>query len=90
MESKLYDYPHTFDRTLNYVVDRFGKYVPYIVSDPVLLRVCLQRCDVDFGFVPEFDVVTQGLHEFDDLCDPDPDLPFTSAGPDDQFVIDEF
>lgn len=54
VKENLHDYPHSFEHTLNYLVDRFGKYIPYIVADKDYMNSCHESCKFHFGFVPEY------------------------------------
>lgn len=54
---RLHEYPHTFDRTLQFIVHRYGSYIPYILADKEYVNDCLALCEVRFGFVPESVVI---------------------------------
>lgn len=87
---QLYDYPHEFNRSLNYVVERFGKYIPYIISDPALLQSCEAACKFRFGFVPEYEILKSrpaGFYDLDGLDDSD--FPEEFVFPE-QEVLEEF
>lgn len=68
-EQKLHDFPHTFDRTLEWIVDRLGKYIPYILTDQRLVDRCNSACVNAFGFVPEYYLecsFPSGFYDLDD------------------------
>ena len=69
VRSKLHDFPHSFDRTLSYIVDKFGKYLPYIISDPEYMQQCHDACKYHFGFVPEYYLEAEKPAGFYDLDD---------------------
>jgi len=54
VREKLHDYPRSFEHTLNFLVSRYGKYIPYIVADSQYMRDCEAVCSAAFGFVPEY------------------------------------
>lgn len=54
VREKLHDFPHSFDHTLQYLVDKFAKYIPYIVADRDYMQRCHDECEFAFGFVPEY------------------------------------
>lgn len=53
-KSQVHDAPHAFDHTINWIVDKLGKYIPWIVAENDLFQRCEDACRRDFGFVPEF------------------------------------
>lgn len=67
----LYEYPHVFDRTLQYVANKFGKYLPYILADDSLRDFCFKQCAFKFGFVPDFYFEPSKPAGWDDLIDVD-------------------
>jgi len=72
------NYPHTFDSKLYYAVTHFGAYVPWILRDPVLLKMCYSLCSEKFGYSQQFYVEPIECLNYDsDIFDevPDPDLP---------------
>lgn len=68
VSSQIHDYPHTFDRTLWFVTERYGKYIPYIVNDKPMLDICLTRCRLEFGFTPSI-YCDASHYDFNDLDD---------------------
>lgn len=81
VRAKLHDYPRSFEHTLNFLVSRFGKYIPYIVADPVSMCICHDACRVNFGFVPEYyleQTMPQGFYDMDETLSAEPptDLPW--------------
>lgn len=69
VKEKLHDYPRSFEHTLGFLVSRFGKYIPYIVSDPDYMRECHDACRYYFGFVPEYyleQVKPAGFYDMDE------------------------
>lgn len=90
----LHDYPHSFDHTLRYLTERFGKYIPYVLADDEYRHYCFAACELSFGFVPEyyFEISEPaGYHDMDTLEDPADDLPdnWYEAEEEDQFLIDD-
>lgn len=90
VKAALHDYPHSFDRTMQYVVERFGQYIPYILQDSQLRQLAFDRCEKLFGFVPDFYIEIgqgSGLSELEDV----PEIPWAwmEAGADDQGIINE-
>lgn len=43
-------FPHSFDHSLHYVVDRFGQYLPYILQSKQLFMRCMIKARVKFGW----------------------------------------
>lgn len=68
-----HDSPHTFDHTLAYVVDKFAKYIPYILADEKMREECFAECQKAFGFEPEYYFETSKPSGWDDLEDIDED-----------------
>lgn len=78
VKATLHEYPHTFDRTLQFVVQRYGAYIPYILADKEYVNDCLALCEVRFGFVPECVVIDPpaGWYEMtEDETEEDDDIP---------------
>lgn len=70
-----FESPRVFNSTLEYVADRFGKYIPFIVNDPVLRDMCINKCEQFSGFKVELytDISEPGYYDLDEN---DP-LPFS-------------
>ena len=70
--------PFNFDRSVQYVLQHYGKYIPYIVCDSKLYRLCVNSAKVAFTFVPDL-LIEDVSHEsgYSDFSDPDQDLPFS-------------
>ena len=66
---RLHDYPHSFERSLEFAARRYGAYVPYILRDQRLLDLCKQaafeRFCFDIDFFVDFDDTAR--FEFEDL-----------------------
>lgn len=91
VQDALHDYPHSFDRTLSFVVDRFGKYIPYILADDDYREACFRACENKFGFVPDFYMESVKRYNYDDdLQDIAMDIPqdWIESEPEDQLLID--
>lgn len=73
VSEKLHEYPRSFERTLQYVTEKFGKYIPYIIADNDYRVRCYADCNRAFGFAPEvyFENMTPTFYELDDLEEPD-------------------
>lgn len=94
VQAVLHDYPHSFEKSLQYVTERFGAYIPYILADESYRRQAFQACELKFGFCPEYYFETSkpsGWNDLDDECDLDPEIPWAwvEASAADQDVIDE-
>lgn len=67
----LYSKPQAYSNTVRYVADRFGKYIPFIIADPLLRNLVLQQCEVYCGF--KLDVIVAaseaGFYDFDEKGD---------------------
>lgn len=72
-EEEVYRAPYSFDHVVNYVVDKFGKYIPFIISDRMNFRICEDKCKAFIGFLPQYDIdylikpVTYEIDENDDV-----------------------
>lgn len=44
IDDRIIEKPHVFDSTISYVAERFGKYIPWILINPLLRNICLQKC----------------------------------------------
>lgn len=69
VRAKLHDYPRSFEHTLQFLVDRFGKYIPYIVGDREYMEKCAADCEYYFGFVPDYyleQTKPQGFYDLDE------------------------
>ena len=69
VRENLHDYPRSFEHTLNFLVSRYGKYVPYIVADTEYISICHDACKAAFGFVPEYYLEPSKPSGFYDLDD---------------------
>lgn len=49
-QDKLFDAPRTFGNTVYYVADRFGKYIPWILANPMLRNMVIDKCYKYCGF----------------------------------------
>lgn len=68
IKEKLHDYPRSFEHTLSFLVERYAKYLPYIVSDPEYMQICHDACKAAFGFVPDYyleQTKPQGFYDLD-------------------------
>lgn len=92
VKAALHDYPHSFDRSMQYVADHFGHYIPYILMDEKLRKQVFAQCELRFGFAPDYYFETTKPAGWDDLEDieDETDIPWPlEVGPDDQYVIDK-
>ena len=62
ISARLHDYPHSFERSLEFAAQRYGAYVPYILRDQRLLDICKRAARERFGFDLDFYV------DFDDTA----------------------
>lgn len=70
VRENLHEYPRSFEHTLGFLVSRYGKYLPYIISDADYLRECEVACEAAFGFVPEYYIEPSkpsGFYDLDEL-----------------------
>lgn len=69
VSARLHDYPHAFERSLEFAARRYGAYVPYLLRDERLLTICKQAARERFGFDIEFyvDFDDSARFEFADL-----------------------
>lgn len=72
IQAALHDFPHSFDHTLNYLVRNYGKYIPYVISDPGYVLDCENACKAAFGFVPEYYLEPSKPSGFYDMDEIDP------------------
>ena len=73
VKERLHDYPRSFEHTLEFLVSRYGKYIPYIVSDPEYMKECHESCELQFGFVPDYyleQTKPQGFYDMDEVSMP--------------------
>lgn len=76
ISARLHDYPHAFERSLEFAARRYGAYVPYILRDQRLLDLCKQAARERFGFDIDFYVDFDGTARFEfeelpvDSCSP--------------------
>lgn len=66
---RLQDYPHGFERSLEFAAQRYGAYVPYLLRDQRLLTICKQAARERFGFDIDFyvDFDDTARYEFEEL-----------------------
>lgn len=71
VSARLHDYPHSFERSLEFAARRYGAYVPYILRDQRLLDLCKQTARERFGFDIDFfvDFDDTARFEFEDLLE---------------------
>lgn len=69
VKDKLHGYPRSFEHTLDFLVSRYGKYLPYIVADADYMSECHEACKMAFGFVPEYYLEASKPSGFYDLDD---------------------
>lgn len=73
-EEEVYKRPYSFEHVLDYVVTRFGKYIPFIVASPTDYLICEDACRAYIGFVPDVDpdrfIKTNFEEESDDIVLP--------------------
>jgi hypothetical protein len=69
VSARLQDYPHAFERTLEFAAQRYGAYLPYLLRDQRLLTICKQAARERFGFDIDFyvDFVDTACFEFEEL-----------------------
>ena len=79
--ARLQDYPHAFERSLEFAVQRYGAYVPYMLRDQRLLTICKQAARERFGFDIDFyvDFDDTARFEFEELPD-DSISPWSEVG----------
>lgn len=76
VSARLQDFPHAFDRSLEFAAQRYGAYVPYFLRDERLLTICKQAARERFGFDIDFYVYFDDAARFefeelpDDSCPP--------------------
>lgn len=65
----LQDYPHAFERSLEFAAQRYGAYLPYLLRDQRLLNICKQAARDRFGFDIDFyvDFDDSARFEFEEL-----------------------
>lgn len=57
VQNELHEAPRSFEKTLRYLVSRFGKYIPYIALDQSYFEMCLTATRREYGFAPVVQVV---------------------------------
>lgn len=77
VKEKLHAYPRSFEHILQFIVSRYGQYIPYIIADEGYSRDILTLCENRFGFVPESVIVTPpaGYYDVTDELEEDEDFP---------------
>lgn len=67
--ARLQDYPHAFERSLEFAAQRYGAYVPYLLRDQRLLNICKHAARERFGFDIDFyvDFDDTARYEFEEL-----------------------
>lgn len=71
-EEKVYKAPYSFDHVVNYVVEKFGQYIPFIIADKMLFDICQDKASIRIGFVPDYNLdnfLHTGTYEIDDSDD---------------------
>lgn len=48
--ARYHEYPHEFDSKLSYAADKYGKYIPYILQNKELFRLCIARAHSEYGW----------------------------------------
>ena len=88
VSARLQDYPHAFERSLEFAAHRYGAYVPYLLRDQRLLTICKQAARERFGFDIDFyvDFDDTARYEFEELPD-DSYSPWSEVGEFDQIDI---
>lgn len=73
--------PYLFDNVKNYVIEKFGQYIPFIVADRIDMQICEDKCKARIGFVPEYDIDFLSATRLDDDSDDlyDLELPWEDA-----------
>lgn len=61
--------PHSFDQSMHYVLRRFGKYIPFIISNKSDFEVCLMSARQHYGFVPDLIVSVQSDNVWSEIED---------------------
>lgn len=81
VSARLQDYPHAFERSLEFAAQRYGAYVPYLLRDQRLLTICKQAARERFGFDIDFyvDFDDTARYEFEELPD-DSISPWSEVG----------
>lgn len=69
VSARLQDYPHSFERSLEFAAQRYGAYVPYLLRDQRLLNICKVAARERFGFDIDFyvDFDDSARFEFEEL-----------------------
>ena len=69
VSARLQDYPHAFERSLEFAAQRYGAYVPYLLRDERFLTICKQAARERFGFDIDFyvDFDYTARYEFEEL-----------------------
>lgn len=75
VREELHDYPRTFEHALQFVVERYGRYIPYIMMDSWYRDQCRMECERVFGFAPDWYFEPSKPAGWDDMEDPEPDVP---------------
>lgn len=88
VSARLQDYPHAFERSLEFAAQRYGAYVPYLLRDQRLLNICKQAALERFGFDIDFyvDFDDTARFEFEELPD-DSCPPWSEIGEFDEIDI---
>ena len=81
VSARLHDYPHAFERSLEFAALRYGAYVPYLLRDQRLLTICKQAARERFGFDIDFyvDFDDTARFEFEEIFD-DSSSPWLEVG----------
>lgn len=88
VSARLQDYPHAFERSLEFAAQRYGAYVPYLLRDQRLLTICKQAARDRFGFDIDFyvDFDDTARFEFEEIPD-DSASPWSEFGEFDEIDI---
>lgn len=73
VKDQLHEFPRSFERTLIYVTEKFGKYIPYILATESYRKEAFRNCEIAFGFMPDFVIEKSEpgyYEEYDILDDP--------------------
>ena len=68
-EERVYNEPYSFTKVTDYVVDKFGKYIPFIVANLHKFQICEDKAKTFIGFLPYYPTdyfVNTGLTELED------------------------
>lgn len=77
VKDEIYVGAQSFDSTVRYVAERFGKYIPWILADDVLRERCFDDCMRWSGFSPDFEIRERepGWTDVDEDIDEEDEFP---------------